>query len=228
MHPGFVILGRMSTAVRALLVAALLTAVAVVVGVSVAGGGSSADPEVAPAPAAEPSSTPLASFDTSTVILDRASFCSRVDASALEDALGGEVVSSGGYDNGDRARVDQDVKDVAHEFACTWRGPGQVTVRAWLFAPPVTRVRARELASSAGDVKGCTPITDAPAFGRPSVGLVCGEGDARTASYRGLFGDAWLTCSLTAPNAVTRSDLVDRAGRWCVSVASAAAAPTAG
>jgi hypothetical protein len=41
-------------------------------------------------------------------------------------------------------------------------------------------------------------------------------------SFRGLFGDAWLACSLTLPPAVTPERLLETAGRWCVAVAQAA------
>ena len=58
---------------------------------------------------------------------------------------------------------------------------------------------------------------------RPSVALICPAGDRRWASFRGLFGDAWLACSLSAPATLGDQELLDRAGRWCVAVAEAAA-----
>ena len=36
-----------------------------------------------------------------------------------------------------------------------------------------------------------------------------------------FFGDAWLTCQLTAPATVARAVQQDRTGRWCVGVATA-------
>ena len=41
------------------------------------------------------------------------------------------------------------------------------------------------------------------------------------ASYRGLFGDAWLACEVARPAGADWS-VVDRAGRWCVGVLEAA------
>jgi hypothetical protein len=42
-------------------------------------------------------------------------------------------------------------------------------------------------------------------------------------TFHGLFGDAWLSCSLSAVGA-DQDGLVDRTGRWCVAVAQAASA----
>ncbi len=42
------------------------------------------------------------------------------------------------------------------------------------------------------------------------------------ASYRGLFGDAWLVCEVVRPAGATW-DVTDRAGRWCVGVLRAEA-----
>ncbi|MEG3093508.1 hypothetical protein U1703_18875, partial [Sphingomonas sp. PB1R3] len=58
-------------------------------------------------------------------------------------------------------------------------------------------------------------------YGVPSLALACVDGGTRVLSYRGLFGDAWLTCQLTAPETVAAAAHEDRTGRWCVSVASA-------
>ena len=92
-------------------------------------------------------------------------------------------------------------------------------LRAWVFAPPVTRSRATELVEDAAGREGCTRAATAPAYGSPSVALVCPAGDRRWASFRGLYGDAWLACSLAAPASLTEQQLLDRAGRWCVAVA---------
>ena len=43
----------------------------------------------------------------------------------------------------------------------------------------------------------------------------------RVRSYRGLFGDAWLTCELATPVAVAPAALEERAGRWCAQVVGA-------
>ena len=38
-------------------------------------------------------------------------------------------------------------------------------------------------------------------------------------AYHGLFGDAWLSCSLSARAAV--DDLAERTDRWCATVVQA-------
>ncbi|MDQ4055708.1 MAG: hypothetical protein M3237_23860, partial [Actinomycetota bacterium] len=67
---------------------------------------------------------------------------------------------------------------------------------------------------------GCEPVADAPAFGQPSAAVVCATEPRREVSYGGMFGDAWLTCTLSS--GVPRAELLDRAGRWCVAVVEAA------
>jgi len=166
-------------------------------------------------------STPLTDYDTAGVGVVRDSFCAAVPEEAVEEALGVAPVSSTAYDNGDRARLGDGLRDVAHEFGCGWTAPGTV-VRAWVFAPPVTPRSARELARSAREEPGCQPVAEAPDFGKRTAALVCEDGDRQEASYRGLFGDAWLTCTLTAGSGVPRPELVDRAGSWCVAVLEAA------
>ena len=203
------------------LAAATVVAVLCLVGVS------SCEGEDEPAPAATPTetSTPLADFATDALVVRRDAFCSGVDPDGVEDALGGAADASSSYDNGEPARVSPGLKDVAHEFACTWRAADDTVARAWVFAPPVTARTARGLARSAGTAAGCAVVSGTPAFGRPSTAAVCRADGQLEASYHGLFGDAWLSCSLTEPAAgADRDALVDRAGRWCVTVATAASA----
>jgi hypothetical protein len=181
-------------------------------------------PEAAPT---DPS-TPLASFSTGDLSVQRSAFCSRIAPAQAGALLGAEVASSTSYNNGEPARVTREVKDVAHEFSCSWTATDGTVARAWVFAPPVTVAQARGLARQAQATAGCRPVAEAPRFGRRSVALRCTDGPRLTASYRGLFGDAWLACSLEAP--ATGDDanaLPDRAGRWCVSVAQAASATPA-
>ena len=82
---------------------------------------------------------------------------------------------------------------------------------------------AGDLAESAASRESCTQPAGAPPYGSPSLALVCPAGNRTWASFRGLFGDAWLSCSLSAPATLSEADLLDRAGRWCVAVAEAAA-----
>ncbi len=217
----------MPTVLRALLFAAVLTVCPVVAGVLLAGG----DEEQAAAPPPEPpayTSTPLSSYDTTTVAVRRQAFCDLLSEDAQAEAL--DVApeaerDESSYGNGDRAEVVPKVEDVAHEFGCTVEG-GRAVARAWVFAPPVTVARARELVTAAEGERACAPQPDAPAYGAPSVALLCDGRTMRVVSFRGLFGDAWLGCSLAVRSGARISDegLVDRAGRWCVAVAQAASA----
>ncbi|WP_134739505.1 hypothetical protein [Nocardioides sp. 503] len=201
--------------VRHLALALAATALAVGGGVALADvpqdtGKSTAEPSV-----------PLTDFDTTELVAARAAFCDDLPETAVTEALDGEPVDEAAYGSGDRADLTPRVEDVAHEFGCSWQGEDGVVARAWLFVPPVTPARADSLVAAARKQRGCTPEAGAPAYGVPSLALVCTAGGERTQSYRGLFGDAWLTCELSAPTTVTPAALADRAGRWCVSVASA-------
>ena len=103
--------------------------------------------------------------------------------------------------------------------AASSRAADGTTARAWVFAPPVTQKRARALAGGASRGAGCRVAEDAPSFGAPSVAVTCETPQRTTTSFHGLFGDAWLSCSLSVAG---DGDLLERAGRWCVTVADAA------
>jgi hypothetical protein len=200
------------------LISVALTALAVTAGVLVLS--DEGEPTPPPEPAYE--STPLARFDTSTVTVVRAPFCDRVPDQAVTEALGGGTGTLTSYENGQRAEVAPGVEDVAHEYGCLVVADDGAEARAWLFAPPVTRARAADLVALAAEQRRCARQPDAPSYGDPSVALVCRSGDFRSASFRGLFGDAWLSCSVTAPAGLAEAELLDRAGRFCVAVAEAA------
>lgn len=209
----------MSTVLRALLLSALLTLVPVGIGVVVADDATPTRPPVAY------TGTDLADFDTTAAVVQRVPFCELMPTGAIKAALGADADLTS-YGNGDESEA-LPGGDVAHEYGCRFAtgedAPGEA--RAWVFAPPVGADRAQGLITAAS-TKACKAQAQAPAYGTPSVALVCTAGDLRTASYRGLFGDAWLACSLTLPAGVTEADLVARAGRWCVAVAVAASATT--
>ena len=160
----------------------------------------------------------------STLTVPRAGFCDGVDAREVTAALGEEAADVRGYENGDEVTLADGITDVAHEFGCVWSAADGSEARAWVFAPPVDADRAQDMVRDAGRAAGCQS-SPTPAYGAPSVGLTCtGQGGTR-ASYRGLFGDAWLTCELTSPDpAVDPAELRERAGAWCVGVARGAAA----
>lgn len=182
------------------------------------------DGSTAPAPEPSPSSTPLPDFATEGIAVARDEFCSRVAPAAVETALGADAASADSYGNGDRARLGNGPADVAHEFGCTWRAADGTTVRGWVFVPPVTPARAGRLRADAAAGPRCAVVPRAARFGSRSVAVRCRTADGVETSYHGLFGDAWLSCSLEAPGRGDPADLLDRTGRWCVSVAQAAAA----
>lgn len=188
------------------------------------GGCSSGDAEQ---PAAQPTpdrGTPLGRFHSKRVAVTRGEFCDRLPAAAVERALGSSPRRERTYRSGQRVKLSASVHDIVHENGCILSGPKGTVARAWVFAPPVTRDRARELAAAAARMPGCSAVGDAPAFGKPSVATVCpaAKGGGTVAAYAGLFGDAWLSCSLSSRE-LDRPTLLDRTGRWCVEVAKAAA-----
>ena len=177
-------------------------------------GGCTSDQDPSPAPP-EASSTPLSDFATDDVSVARGEFCPRISPEAVAEALGADPEDDEAWANGDRAKLSDGLRDVAHEYGCSWTAADGTEVRAWVFAPPVTAARAAALARRAGRADGCRTVAGAPAYGAPSTAVRCGAEIA----FHGLFGDAWLSCSLQTPAAPP--DL-DRVGRWCVAVAQAA------
>lgn len=206
----------MPTALRALLLAALLTVAPVTIGVLVSNGG---------APAAEPppyTGTPLPDVDTSLLMVSRAPFCDRVSPDAIKAAIGAAATDEAAWANGDPIAVGGS-EDVGHEFGCSFTSEG-ATAEAWVFAPPVTVADAGRLAGDATEARNCRSVSDAPSYGDPSVATECG-GKRPNITFHGLFGDAWLSCRLQLPKRTVLTDaaMLDRAGRWCVAVAQATA-----
>ncbi|MDO9454919.1 hypothetical protein, partial [Nocardioides sp.] len=172
------------------------------------------------APPTTAPTVPLAEVDTLTTAVRRDAFCDAVAPDAVEAALGGPSTESTSYADGQNARVVGRVQDIAHEFACAWT-TDTAAARAWVFAPPVTPRVAAGLVEDAKAEQGCRADTASPAFGKPSIALVCRTARGVQASYRGLFGDAWLTCTVAGP--VDRDEAAERADRWCVAVLDAVA-----
>jgi hypothetical protein len=208
----------MPTVVRVLFVALLLTALPIGAAVWLRGG-AEPSPHTGPAPYR---SVPLEDYDTTVVDVTRAGFCDRIAPDAVSAALGADAKDNTSYANGDKVELVPRETDVAHEYGCTYLGPHGTEARAWVFAPPVTVDRARQLVDEASGISGCKRQRPAPAYGDPGVALVCGYRKDDFASYRGLFGDAWLACSLGLPKRTPEQQLLDRAGKWCVAVAQAA------
>lgn len=177
---------------------------------------SCSSPEKSPA---EPASTPLASFATDSITVARGDFCDRIGASAIERAVG-KGAESAPYGSGDPTELEPDLVDLSHEFGCRFHTE-EASARAWVFAPPISTERARQLVTQLAGMKRCVRLPQAPTYGAPSVALACGEQSKPTLWFAGLFGDAWLTCTLQ--RSLPGPELLDETGRWCVAVAQAAA-----
>jgi hypothetical protein len=195
-------------------------------------GCSDAAEDPSPAPPTPDVGTPLGDLDTRRTTVARAPFCDALDEAAVTRALDGEVRKETSYAPGDRVRLSADLRDVAHEFGCVFKGAAKAEARAWVFTPPVTRKQAKELAADAPG-RRCAVVEDAPTFGKPSVAVRCredgkasGARSVATVRFSGLFGDAWLSCSVRA-RGVGRGALLDRADRWCAAVVSAVEAEPA-
>lgn len=210
-------------------VLALVVAVSLV-GVTVLGrGGDPVDEADAPTPT--DTGTPLTEVDTTTMTVPRAPFCESVPPESVLRALDlpaeeADRVRAEAWENGQETRLEQGLRDVTHEDGCSWRGPGGVRARAWVFVPPTTTEEARTLRADAPGQRGCTRAAGAPAYGSLSVATDCQDGPSRERTFAGLFGDAWLTCALAAPRqgkaAPSRSELAERASTWCSAVVSSA------
>ena len=198
-------------------------AVVAVVVVAVAGWWLTRSPGSGPHAAPSASPRALDSLDLSDVPVARQPFCDALRPDDVRAALGGPVRDTAHYVSGERASLGPGLRDVAHEYDCTFRGAG-AEARAWVFAAPVRRPLAASITKDARDRSGCRLVARAPTFGRPGVTTDCpaAGGAGRTVASRGLFGDAWLTCQLTSRDA--EPDVVRRAEQWCVRVATTAGA----
>jgi len=188
--------------------------------IALLGAGCSGSADSGPEPTAAPSEavdegTPLADVDTTSLVVARAPFCDAVDPAAVARALGEEPAEGSAYRSGQRIKLSDDVADVVHEFGCRWTA-GDGVAEAWVFVPPVTRERAADLVRT-----GCRGVQD-PAFGEPSTICRTQADGVTTYTFRGLFGDAWLTCRLVV--GAGQEETLDRADRWCAAVATGASA----
>lgn len=183
---------------------------------------SVARPTVSPSEASDPTAS-LTDLDTAALVVRRAPFCDAIGEEAVAAALGQQAGEASAYRSGQRTKVSEDVTDVVHEFGCRWSA-GQNTAEAWVFAPPVTRERAQQLAAQARERRGCAVDAPSPPFGAPDVWCVTPRPQGvRAVRAQGLFGDAWLSCSLSLARTPDR-EVRERASGWCAAVATAASA----
>ncbi|MEI7057568.1 hypothetical protein WBG06_17225 [Nocardioides sp. CCNWLW239] len=203
----------MRSAVRILIGAVVLTAIAVGVGVLTLKDDEPETPEV---------KGDLSTADTTTMHVRRGAFCERVPTEDATEALGGAATEKKAYNDGDQTVISSGVTDVAQEYGCIWTGPedSATSARAWVFAPPVTLDWATQMTKSVP--KGCKAASS-PAYGKPSVALTCVDAKKQpTVILRGLFGDAWLSCQLTGKAGEAAATVQKRASRWCLVTATAA------
>jgi hypothetical protein len=178
-------------------------------------------------PAADPGHrpTPLSAFDAATVQVQRGEFCDRLSDDVVAASVG-EVESTQHYGNGESATLTGTVKDVSHEFNCTFVGADGTVARAWVFVPRVPPARAKALVADARKKRAGCSVTGSGGFGTPSAGNLCRSAESTVATYSGLFVDAWLSCSLSVPDpASPAAEVRKRAGEWCVEAAKAASSP---
>ena len=173
-----------------------------------------------PRPEADPEPSTLASYDTRGVSVVRGPFCDRVSPTGVEHALADVPTDSEEWTNGDRELLPDGTRDRVQEYGCRWTADDGTEASAWVFAPPVTRAFAGELAGDMPAMK-CRAMPDAEPFGVPGANALCtlNTGDTLV-EHAGLFGDAWLMCTLTAT--AGPADLPARASEWCVQVVEAA------
>ncbi len=214
---------RRRTRIRLVVAAVVAVALTVtVVGLLVRSGADPVSSSTSRRTTPSPSPTPLESVDLSALPIERQPFCDRIDAEAVETALGGPVSETGHYDSGDRVALAPGVTDVAHEFNCTLESSDGAQARAWVFAGPVTPRTGTSIVREARAAKGCTEVAGAPAYGTPSVATYCRSRKPATSSFtvRGLFGDAWFSCRLTTPSVGARAETVRRGEQWCLRLAT--------
>ena len=119
------------------------------------------------------------------------------------------------------------LRDVSHEYDCTYRGAG-AEARVWVFAEPVDPTAARGLAAAARTAKGCRVVAGGPTFGTPGVTTVVPgpAGDAARGhparAVRGRLG--LLPADRPGPPTCRRPRAVRRTEQWCVDVATSVGA----
>lgn len=209
---------RRWTGLAALAASTAATGLAVAIGIA-----SLQDPEPsAPRPQAQPDGQPepssLSSYDTAGINVVRGPFCDRVSPTGIEHALGDVPADSDEWTDGDLDRLPDGTRDRVQEFGCRWTAADGTQASAWVFAPPVTRAEARELVRGSFGEQCAT--TQGDQYGTPSVASRCTTGAVTEDTLRGLFGDAWLTCTLATRNEPI--DLPERTSEWCVQVVEAA------
>ena len=206
------------------LVAAVAAAVTVTALVLGPGAGQEAAAPRVPAASSPSPSRSTAPLGLSHLPVARILMCDALDDDSLVTALEGPVTTRDSYTNGDRVEIVPGVEDVAHEDSCRF-GSGDAEAQVWVFAAPVGTTEARRLVRETRAVRGCTFPGNVTGFGSPGVAGVCtvrrpGRSGSQEATFRGLFGDAWLSCRLSTAAGEQPDVVLQRTDRWCVHVAT--------
>ena len=192
---------------------AVLTLVAVL---ALTGCGGSGTPESDSTPAP----TPIGQLNTDAMTLARVDFCALLPDSAVRKALDGGLGDQVSWRNGERALIDTDKSDVAHEYGCAWTR-AQYAASAWIFARPITTEFAKAVLDKSAHRTNCTAEAG-PDFGSTHQQQSCRLPDGtKRVRLAGLFKDTYLTCQVQAPAKVDDHTLAERAHAWCVEVANA-------
>lgn len=191
----------------------MLTLIAVL---ALTGCGNSETPKSTPSPAP----TPIGQLNTDAMTLARVDFCALLPDPAVRKALGGGLGDQVSWRNGERAQIDTDTRDVAHEYGCAWTR-AQYAASAWIYARPITSEFAKAVLAKTSRRNGCTPHAG-PNFGSPHRQQNCRLPDGtKRVRLAGLFKDTYLTCQVQAPGKENDKTLAERADEWCVQVANA-------
>ena len=168
-----------------------------------------------------PAPTPIGQLNTDAMTLARVDFCALLPDPAVRKALGGGLGDQVSWRNGERAQIDTDTRDVAHEYGCAWTARTVRRQRVDLRAPDHLRVRqggAREDLAPEG-LHGR----------RPGPTSAARTGSRTAGSPTAPSGSGWPGCSRT-PSSPARcrprpkendQTLAERADEWCVQVANA-------
>jgi len=167
-----------------------------------------------------PAPTPIGQLNTDAMTLARVDFCALLPDSAVRKALDGGLGDQVSWRNGERALIDTDTSDVAHEYGCAWTR-AEYAASAWIFARPITTEFAKAVLDKTSHRNGCT-AEEGPDFGSPHQQQNCKLSDGtKRVRLAGLFKDTFLTCQVQAPAKANDKTLSERTYDWCVQVANA-------
>jgi hypothetical protein len=173
-----------------------------------------------PKSASTPAPTPIGQLNTDAMTLARVDFCALLPDAAVREALDGGLGDQVSWRNGERALIDTDTSDVAHEYGCAWTR-AEYAASAWIFARPITTEFAKAVLDKTSHRNGCT-AEEGPDFGSPHQQQNCKLSDGtKRVRLAGLFKDTFLTCQVQAPAKVDDKTLSERTYDWCVQVANA-------